>query len=102
MPIILILLIPALCPLRIVNQEYTESPEFLRKTPSLLFLESTFHTGSFTCRIATISIEEDGSGNRALHYAVRWGHAELASILLDAHAEIGVKNKAESTTLELA
>src|SRR5207248_10376690 len=42
----------------------------------------------------------DSFGNRALHYAVRWGHKELTSMLLDAHAEIGPKNTADSTPLE--
>ena len=43
--------------------------------------------------------EEDSSGNRALHYAARWGHVDLTNMLFDAHAEIGVKNKAGSTPL---
>jgi ankyrin repeat domain-containing protein 50 len=46
--------------------------------------------------------EEDSYGNRALHYAARWGHKELADILLDVHAEIGPKNKYLSTPLEQA
>jgi ankyrin repeat protein len=50
-----------------------------------------------------VSVEdEDGRGNRALHYAARRGHKELTNMLLDAHAEIAAKNKVESTPLEQA
>ena len=45
---------------------------------------------------------QDDYGDRALHYAARWGHTELATILLDAGADIGAKNKKGSMALERA
>jgi len=46
--------------------------------------------------------KQDGAGDRALHYAARWGHTDLVEMLLDARADIGAKNKNESTALEYA
>ncbi|RDL35776.1 uncharacterized protein BP5553_06388 [Venustampulla echinocandica] len=45
---------------------------------------------------------QDSAGNRALHFAARWGHLELVEILLNAGADIGAKNFDGGTAFEHA
>jgi ankyrin repeat protein len=44
----------------------------------------------------------DDDGNRALHYASRWGHVQIVKALLDAGALIDEENKSKCTVLERA
>ncbi|ATZ48862.1 hypothetical protein BCIN_04g00800 [Botrytis cinerea B05.10] len=44
----------------------------------------------------------DDDGNRALHYASRWGHVQIVKTLLDAGALIDEENKSKCTVLERA
>jgi ankyrin repeat protein len=44
----------------------------------------------------------DDEGNKALHYAARWGHKQIVSILLGADANIHARNAAQLTPLERA
>ncbi|TGO31111.1 hypothetical protein BPAE_0001g00050 [Botrytis paeoniae] len=44
----------------------------------------------------------DDDGNRALHYASRWGHVQIVKTLLDAGALIDEENKSKCTALERA
>jgi ankyrin repeat protein len=44
----------------------------------------------------------DSSGNRALHYACRWGHTKLVKVLLDAGAMVEAENSSKCTALERA
>ncbi|KAM0148092.1 hypothetical protein ACHAPG_010208 [Botrytis cinerea] len=44
----------------------------------------------------------DDYGNRALHYASRWGHVQIVKTLLDAGALIDEENKSKCTVLERA
>ncbi|KAM0168551.1 hypothetical protein ACHAPF_010891 [Botrytis cinerea] len=44
----------------------------------------------------------DDDGNRALHYASRWGHLQIVKTLLDAGALIDEENKSKCTVLERA
>ncbi|KAB8290901.1 hypothetical protein EYC80_008537 [Monilinia laxa] len=44
----------------------------------------------------------NADGNRALHYASRWGHVQIVKTLLDAGALIDVVNKTKCTALERA
>ena len=46
--------------------------------------------------------KEDMRGNRAIHYAARWGHDQVMNMLLDAHAVAGPRNKYDETPLSLA
>ncbi|CCD51195.1 hypothetical protein BofuT4_P085570.1 [Botrytis cinerea T4] len=44
----------------------------------------------------------DDDGNRALHYASRWGHVQIVKTLLNAGALIDEENKSKCTVLERA
>jgi ankyrin repeat protein len=46
--------------------------------------------------------QADSAGNRAIHYACRWGHLEVVKALLDAGAVFEVENTEGSTPLERA
>jgi ankyrin repeat protein len=88
-----------------ITDEYNNSGRRPKQNSTLLHITSGANLLSVVNGLLKTSCElesMDDDGNRALHYASRWGHVQIVKTLLDAGALIDEENKSKCTVLERA